>query len=448
MIWSIRSRGLAATAVVGGVVSLGLGLGAGPQSAAAATPRSWVAYVVNRGAVVPVSLTTGKVGKAIKAPAGISDDEIAITPNGAEAYVVGVDASGQGWVTPIATATNTPGVPIAVGLSPTSIAISPDGSVAYVDNSGDGTITPIDTATNTAENPLTVFSTGSGGGELALSPDGQTAYVGTYSAVVPFNLSTDTAGSPIPACAGVTGLALTPNGSEAYASSEFCGEVTPINLATDTPGSGVTLDQTGTFAVAVTPNGTTALASGSNFTGGAHDVVTPVTTTSNVAGAPISIGGSGDPLGIAVSPDGSHAYVTDFGGGTIDSVALSSGSVGIPIPVGPKPIGIAITPDQAPVAHLTVTPARAGVASSFNASGSTVAYGTIAQYHWKFGDGKTASTSAPTASHVYAKAGRYTASVTEVSSGFTSTSRVFTGQTMSRNGGPSAIAKSTITVPA
>ena len=28
MIWSIRSRGLAATAVVGGVVSLGLGLGA------------------------------------------------------------------------------------------------------------------------------------------------------------------------------------------------------------------------------------------------------------------------------------------------------------------------------------------------------------------------------------------------------------------------------------
>ena len=44
-------------------------------------------------------------------------------------------------------------------------------------------------------------------------------------------------------------------------------------------------------------------------------------------------------------------------------------------------------------------------------------------------------------------AGSFTASVTELSSGGTSTSQTFTGQTVSRNGGPQARASSTVTIP-
>ena len=41
---------------------------------------------------------------------------------------------GDGTVTPIATATNTPGTPINVGTGPAGIAITPNGQTAYVAN--------------------------------------------------------------------------------------------------------------------------------------------------------------------------------------------------------------------------------------------------------------------------------------------------------------------------
>ena len=74
------------------------------------------------------------------------------------AYVLN---NGSGTVTPIATATNTPGKPITVGPHPWAIAITPDGKTAYVVssiNSSDtpGTVTPISTATSTPGIPIPV----------------------------------------------------------------------------------------------------------------------------------------------------------------------------------------------------------------------------------------------------------------------------------------------------
>jgi DNA-binding beta-propeller fold protein YncE len=46
-------------------------------------------------------------------------------------------------VTSIDTATNTPDTPIPVATSPWGIAITPDGTTAYVTNFDDGTVTPI-----------------------------------------------------------------------------------------------------------------------------------------------------------------------------------------------------------------------------------------------------------------------------------------------------------------
>jgi YVTN family beta-propeller protein len=60
------------------------------------------------------------------------------------AYVV--NGGSQGTVTPINTATNTPGRVIKTGHEPFEIAITPNGKTAYVTNLGSGTITPIDTA--------------------------------------------------------------------------------------------------------------------------------------------------------------------------------------------------------------------------------------------------------------------------------------------------------------
>jgi YVTN family beta-propeller protein len=60
------------------------------------------------------------------------------TSDGKTAYV---PDAGAGTVTPIRTATNTAGPPIAVGTGPFAIAITPDGTTAYVTNDGSGTVT-------------------------------------------------------------------------------------------------------------------------------------------------------------------------------------------------------------------------------------------------------------------------------------------------------------------
>ena len=77
-------------------------------------------------------------------------------------------------MTPIDTATNTPGTAIPVGSDPFGIAITPDGKTAYVTNDGSDTVTPIDTATNTPGTPIPVGSIPDG---IAITPDGKTAYV-------------------------------------------------------------------------------------------------------------------------------------------------------------------------------------------------------------------------------------------------------------------------------
>ena len=46
-----------------------------------------------------------------------------------------VTNSGSGTVTPIRTATSTAAIPVAVGSDPGAIAITPDGTTAYVTNS-------------------------------------------------------------------------------------------------------------------------------------------------------------------------------------------------------------------------------------------------------------------------------------------------------------------------
>ena len=104
-----------------------------------------------------------------------------------------------------------------------------------------------------------------------------------------------------------------------------------------------------------------------------------------------------------------------------------------------------MSPDQAPTASFTVAPAPPGSATSFNGSASSAPQGTVATYAWVFGDGTTANTTTPTTTHTYSTSGPFTATLTVTDSAGTSTTQVFTGQTVSNNGGPSALASLTFT---
>jgi DNA-binding beta-propeller fold protein YncE len=72
-------------------------------------------------------------------------------------------------VTPISTATNTAGTRIKVGADPVAIAITPNGATAYVANGTPDTVTPISTATNTRGTPITGFD---GPSAIAITLDG------------------------------------------------------------------------------------------------------------------------------------------------------------------------------------------------------------------------------------------------------------------------------------
>jgi YVTN family beta-propeller protein len=191
--------------------------------------------------------------------------------------------------------------------------------------------------------------------------------------------------------------------------------------------------------IAITPNGATAYVA--DFAGNA---VSPINTATNAAGTPIRV--ARGPGLLAITPDGVTAYVTSRSG-SVSLINTATNTTGTFIRLGAGPDAIAITPDQAPVAHLNVTPAKAGNPTSFDALASSVRYGTIALYVWNFGDGTHARTKTPSATHVYASGGGYTTSVTETSSAGTSTQLVFTGQTVSNNGGPSAVATARVIVP-
>jgi len=102
-------------------------------------------------------------------------------------------------VTPIDTATNTPGPPVPIGRGPGLLAMAPDGRTVYVANIGSGTVTPIDTATNTPGEPVEV---GVRPRAIVITPDSKTAYVVNQSRAQPppwHNYEAEKRGLPQPA---------------------------------------------------------------------------------------------------------------------------------------------------------------------------------------------------------------------------------------------------------
>jgi YVTN family beta-propeller protein len=111
---------------------------------------------------------------------------------------------------------------ITVGTSPFGVAITPDGTTAYVANSGSGSVSTIDVATRT-KNP-TDITVGAGPGTVAITPCHLGAVVGTDGRTIT-----------------VTGSAFTPSATLTLSIAS-----TPQTLAT------VTTSPTGTFSQSFT----------------------------------------------------------------------------------------------------------------------------------------------------------------------------------------------------
>lgn len=307
---------------------------------------------------------------------------------------------------------------------------------------------------------------------VAASPDGRFVYVGTgpASGLAGYSIGTDGLLSPLPGSpfviesANPQGMVASPDGRFLFVGDATENQIVTISVsangipskidATDLPGGSQSPAN-----LAITPDGRYLYSANQDDTDRSISTYAVADNGSLVAvGVPIPT--AAPPSGIAVTPDGRRLYVAlASGGANILGFAIGAGGVLSTLPGSPYPSGglntansadqlLAIAPNQGPRAVFTAKAAGPGSRTVvFDGSGSTDSDGRVAAYEWDFGDGQTATSTAATVEHAYAKDGTYEAKLRVVDDEGCSTARIYTGQATLCNGGSAAAAAVAVTVP-
>lgn len=258
--------------------------------------------------------------------------ELVVAPNGKTAFV-NLPQRGAVAAMDMKHRTMSP-TTVSVGGYLSGLAITPDGKT-LVAGSTDGHVSRIDVKTLTKDpNDTPVIP---GLHQIAITPDGKTAFVTNYGGddatgvkvpvgtVSTINVKTGKK-DPTDITVGGTpyGVAITPNGKTAWVvngnrPTDLQTTVSTIDVRTrrraDANIGGV---GAGDGTVAFTPDGHTAVitsVSGVSLVDGKHRTVTnhiPV---------------KGVPLGVAITPDGSTAYVVTEFGGTVAALDLQTATL-------------------------------------------------------------------------------------------------------------------------
>lgn len=361
--------------------------------------------------------TNEPVGSPV--PVGAEPTSVAITPDGKYAYVT--DAGDES-VSVIEMGLRVKRATVEeVGAAPFGIAITPDGKYAYVTDRGSDRVSVISTATNGVVEKIPVGNEPTG---IAISPTGKFAYVADHgeNEVQVINVeSMSLTGAAIKVGEGPTGIEFTPGGT-AYVVDELGREVSAIKSATEpvTPIKPL-VQGPRPRGISISPDASKAYVVGL----GARGPIYVIDTATNMVTEEIPVEGS--PEEVSFAANGKTAYVTEKEPSQVQAINVQT-RIGAPIgPLGATPSGIALTPDQSPVAAFTPPTATAGEPAIFDGSDSKDADGSIATYAWSFGDGATAS--GQTALHTYALPGTYTAKLSAADNEGCGEEEVFTGRT-------------------
>jgi YVTN family beta-propeller protein len=194
----------------------------------------------------------------------IGPEDIVITPDGARAYATGAD---KVFVVDTAAKTVIATVPIVdpatagAVTADAGIAISPDGKHVYVANFNlDKTVSVVATATNAVVAKIQTSAT-----RIAVAPDGKHAYLtNEFPTVRVLDTATNTISATIVvANTSLDGVAFSPDGKHAYIVGtddnqnlfDSVGKMVVIDTATNTVEHAVPIPHTSLFGVAVSPDG-------------------------------------------------------------------------------------------------------------------------------------------------------------------------------------------------
>jgi YVTN family beta-propeller protein len=294
--------------------------------------------VIDRSAAKPVFATI---------PVGKSPRWVAITPDGSFAFVTNFDS----WdLSIIDTSSNTEISRFGLSFKPFGIAITPDGSKAYITLPDDDKVASVLILGNGMANLAGYIDVGTQPGWVAITPDGSVAYVTNFKSddVSVIDTATDKVTATVNLVPALgpgphpCGVAITPDGVHAYVACTGAGNTVQIEVKNlnkvnaklwfDTP-----LGQCFGVAIAtVTPT----LFHVYITDGGGGDV--DVLADQDFTFVGYSGGGLLNPSGVAVTPDGAYAYVTCAWGDNVAVIDTKNIQVVEFIQVGKQPFGIAI----------------------------------------------------------------------------------------------------------
>ncbi len=297
-------------------------------------------------------------------------DTVAVSPDGALVYV----ASESGIVSVIDTSTNSVVSTIGVGSQPYVVAFSPNGATAFVTNASSNTVSVINTAENVVVATINVGSAPYG---VAFPPDGSRAYVtnegaGTVSVI---DTATNSVVSTINVGSLPTILAISPDGSQIYVDNYRSGTVSVIDPTTNTVKATINVGGD-PYGVVFSPDGSRAYV--------ANDVgaVSVIDTGSKSVIDTISVG---EAVGIAISHDGSHLYVSHYkGSDTVTVIDTTTNTIVDTINVGHVPEYLAVLgPPPAPQLALAVD---SGISNSDDVTnvGTVVVKGLLNGDTWQY----------------------------------------------------------------
>ena len=194
----------------------------------------------------------------------------------------------------------------------------------YVTNASSNNVSVIDTTTNTVVVTVPLPS-GSNPAGIAITPDGKRAYVangGSNNVSVIDTASNMVVGSPIPVGTSPQGVAVTPDGTRTYVANQggppglisIFGTISVIDTASNAVVATIMLPGERAHGVAITPDGKFAYVTTGNFVIDESDgSVLVIDTASNAVVASTAPPGPPAPAldieGVAITPDGKHAYV-------------------------------------------------------------------------------------------------------------------------------------------
>ena len=336
--------------------ALVLGLAIGATPAAGQTK----AYVVTGDTLTVIETGPDTVAGVIPLAGGPT--RVAMTADGTRAYVL---LAGLHAVAVIDTSIDAVVGTIPVADSPAALAVTPDGRRVYVLLAG-GNVQVIDASLSSVV--ATIAVPGSGGG-IAITPDGTRAYVASGAVTVIDTSTNAVTGSFSAAPGGVTQIAISPDGSRAYLTTNgptiFGADagIVIVDLASSTIIGTVRLGVI-PGQIALTPDGSRVYVGiqavwvdtgyGAAFIPGRSVVV--IDTMTSTTGAWIDLGADGvawtlqnTASGIAVTPDRSDVYVAIPRIRSVAVVNLNTNVVRQLLSVGAQPGGLAIAPDASAI---------------------------------------------------------------------------------------------------